>query len=288
MPLTLPYSPIVERPRLTWPGGARLALWVVPNIEHYQYQPPTGARPNPWPRMPHPDIGAYGVRDYGNRVGFGRMMPLLARYGFKATLSLNLGVYELFPEIMAACEAGGYEVMCHGRFNTDRMTGLNREEQRACVEDCQAAFQALTGRSFPGWFSPANSATAETAAAAADAGISYIVDYFHDDQPTLLADGRIVCLPYSMDLNDGWNFRYAMEAEDFVQATIEQFEQLYAEGEEHGRVMSLPLHPYVFGQPHRIRHLERLFEHIAAKDGVWHATGSEIAAWYRDRIEPRP
>ena len=69
----VPYSPITERPRLTWPGGARVAVWVVPNIEHYEFLPSPVRSRDPWPRMPHPDILGYGLRDYGNRVGLWRM-----------------------------------------------------------------------------------------------------------------------------------------------------------------------------------------------------------------------
>ena len=278
--MEIAYSPIVERPPLLWPDDARLALWIVPNIEHYQYIPAPSRTQNPYPRMPHPDIGAYGVRDYGNRVGFWRMMPLLEKLGIRSTLSLNIGCYRHYPDILDYCESRGYDIMCHGMFNTDYMFNMSAEEQRGYIADCQAEFQALTGRRFSGWFSPANSATAETVAIAADAGLSYSVDLFHDDQPTLEAEGRIVSLPYSMDLNDGWNLRFSMDAEEFVRAAIDQFDQLYAEGD---RVMSLPLHPFVFGQPHRIAHLERLLEHMLSKPGVWQATGSDIADWYRQQ-----
>ncbi len=281
MPLSLAYSPLPQRPRLVWPGGARLAVWLVPNIEHYQYTPPPQVGHTPWPRMAAPDVGAYAMRDYGNRVGFWRMMPVLKRLGLPATLSLNIAVYELFPDIRDYCEAEGFEIMCHGRFNTDSLHGMDHAAQRAYIADCQARMVALTGRPFTGWFSPVNTATRDTAQAAADEGLSYIVDFFHDDQPTLIADGRITCLPYSLDLNDGWNFRYAVEAEDFCRATLDQFEQLYAEGEEHGRVMSLPLHPFVFGQPHRHGPFERLLEHMASRPGVWFATGSQIADCWR-------
>ena len=280
--MLLPYSPIVERPRLAARSVARLVLWVVPNIEHYQFVPPEVAVQDPWPRMPHPDVGAYGVRDYGNRVGFWRMMPLLKRLGIPATLSLNVAVYELFPEIRDYCEAERYDVMCHGHFNTDRMFTLDAAGQRDYIDGCQAKFEGITGRRFAGWFSPANTANLETPSAAADCGLDYIVDFFHDDQPTFLADGRIVSLPYTMDLNDGWNFRYAVEADDFARATLDQFERLYAEGGDHPRVMSLPLHPYVFGQPHRIAALERLLDTILSRDGVWLASGREIAAWARE------
>ncbi len=275
------YSPIVERPRIAWPGGARLALWVVPNIEHYQFMPAAVPVQDPWPRVPHPDVGAYGLRDYGNRVGFWRMMPLLKRFGIPLTLSLNVAVYELFPAIQEYCEAEGYDVMCHGRYNTDRLFMLDPAGQREYIRGCQARFEALTGRRFVGWFSPANTATLATPDAAADCGLDYIVDFFNDDQPTLLAGGRIVSLPYTMDLNDGWNFRYAVEAEDFARATLDQFERLYQEGDAHPRVMSLPLHPYVFGQPHRIAALERLLDVILSREGVWVASGRDIAAWAR-------
>jgi peptidoglycan/xylan/chitin deacetylase (PgdA/CDA1 family) len=285
MPLSLRYSAIIDRPPLAWPGGSRLALWVVPNIEHYPLAPPVPRGRPQSTIIPSSDVGAYGLRDYGNRVGFQRMMPILKEYGFKTTLSLNIAVYELFPEILDWCEAEKFEIMCHGQFNTDDVGEMDRAEQSAYIAACQAKFESLTRRRFVGWFSPANTANAETASAAADEGLSYIVDYFHDDQPTLIANGRIVCLPYTMDLNDGWNFRFAVEANDFVRATIDQFEQLYADGSDHGRVMSLPLHPFVFGQPHRIIALRRLLDHIAAKPGVWFATGSEIANWWRTSIQ---
>ncbi|MDB5857183.1 MAG: polysaccharide deacetylase family protein [Ramlibacter sp.] len=271
------YSPIVNRPPLRWPNGARLALWIVPNIEHYPFAPLHGAM-NPYPRMPHPDVYAYGLRDYGNRVGFWRMLEVLDRHQVKGTLSLNIACYENYPEVRAACEARGYDVMSHGIFNTDHMFDMSSTQQRDYIADCQARFRAAAGRDFTGWFSPANTGTPETVRLAADAGLSYTSDLFHDDQPTLVADGRIVSLPYSMDLNDGWNFRSSMEAADFVRATLDQFECLYAEG---GRVMCLPLHPYVLGQPHRIAHLDRLLEQILAREGVWQATGAEIADWFR-------
>src|SRR5690348_3270208 len=121
-PERFPYSPIVERPPLRWPNGARLALWIVPNIEFFEYTPsgPFGRR-DPYPRGPHPDILTYGLRDYGNRVGFWRMFDLLERFDVKATLSLNVACYERFPEILERCEARRYDVMCHGLYNTNYM-----------------------------------------------------------------------------------------------------------------------------------------------------------------------
>ena len=110
------YSPITARPLFKWPGGARIALWVVPNIEHYEYLPgPTRMR-NPWPRMPHPDVLGYSLRDYGNRVGVWRMLDVMDKHKIRCTVSLNLANFEMYPEIMRACEERGYDTLCHGIF----------------------------------------------------------------------------------------------------------------------------------------------------------------------------
>src|SRR3954451_5621452 len=114
----LVYSPIVARPKLQWPGGARLALWVVPNIEHSNSRPKPGQLRDPWPRTPHPDVLGYSRADYGNRIGFWRMLEVIDRYGVPCTASLNLACYEYFPEIMQACEERQWDVCCHGLYNT--------------------------------------------------------------------------------------------------------------------------------------------------------------------------
>jgi allantoinase len=270
-----PYSPIVERPPLKWPGDARLALWIVPNIEYYQYMPQV-KNFDPWPRTPHPDVMMYSLRDYGNRVGFWRLLDVLDRHSVRATLSLNIACYENFPEIMEACESRHYDVMSHGMYNTEFMFDMTEDGERAYIAKCQDTFKQLTGRDLSGWFSPVASATVTTSDLVAEAGLTYTADFHHDDQPVPIhvRNGKLLSLPYSLDLNEGWNLRLNIDAEEFVLAVKDQFDRLYQEG---GRVMSLALHPYVFGQPHRIAHLDRLLEYIFSHEGVWQATGIEIA-----------
>ena len=77
------YSPIIERPVIKWPNGARVAFWVSPNVEHYEYLPDFDGNRNPWPRTPYPDVQQYSYRDYGNRVGFWRMLEPLDKYNIK-------------------------------------------------------------------------------------------------------------------------------------------------------------------------------------------------------------
>ena len=49
------YSPIVDRPPLRWPNGARVALWVIPNIEHFLFDRPA-ARISGGPVLASPDV----------------------------------------------------------------------------------------------------------------------------------------------------------------------------------------------------------------------------------------
>ena len=262
----------------------------MPNIEFFEYLPPgpMGQR-NPYPRCPHPDILTYGLRDYGNRVGFWRMFEVLRKFDVRATLSLNLGCYEHFPEILELCESRRYDVMCHGIYNSNYLYDLTEAQERAYIQDCVTTFKRLTGREMSGWYTPAGSGTWNTPHLLAEAGLHYYVDIYHDDHPIPLdtPSGSILTMPYSMDVNDGWNFRLNIDADEFVRSVIDQFDRLYEEGAQTGRMMSLALHPYVMGQPHRIAHLERLLSYMLSRPGVWQASGIEIAQWYNQNYLPR-
>lgn len=280
----VPYSPIMDRPRLTWPDGARIALWVVPNIEHYEWLPREVRIRNPWPRTPHPDVLGWGVRDYGNRIGLWRLFDATDRLGIRCTVSLSLSVLQHYPEILEAMEKRNWEYMSHGMYNTRYHWGYTEEEERKVIAECCDIHERLTGRKLPGWFSPAAAQTVNTPDLCAEAGIKYYCDLYHDDQPFPLRTraGRIVTVPYSMDINDAVMHRRPDEAAEFARQMVDCFDTMYREGEGQGqgRVMCVALHPYWIGAPHRIRHFERAMEYILGHSGVWLATGGQIADWY--------
>ena len=280
------YSPIVARPPLVWPGGARVALWVCPNIEHYQYLPGPVRVRDPWPRMPHPDVLGYGIKDYGNRVGMWRLFESMDRLGIKCTVSLNLAAFEHYPEIFEGCEARGWDYFSHGIYNTQYLWDMPEDEEREYVRDNIETFRRLTGRQLAGWFSPAVSHTLNTPDLVAEAGIKYFCDWFHDDQPFPMnvRSGRLITLPYSMELNDAVLHNQPFEAEDMGRMIRDYFDQLHAETERAdsggGRVMCVALHPYWVGQPHRLKPIEDALAYVMDHDGVWQATGEEMADWY--------
>lgn len=282
----LDYSALPQRAPLSWPGGARVALWVAPNIEHYEYLPEKIRLRNPWPRVPHPDILGYGLRDYGNRVGVWRLMDLFDRLHLPVTVSLSLSVLDLYPELAEAMIEREWEFMSHGLYNTRYHWNLSDDEEREAIEECQAIHVRHTGRRLKGWFSPAASNTVRTPDLVAESGIEYLCDLYHDDQPTPVnvRKGQLISLPYSMEINDSIAWRRGQEAEAFARKICDEFDVLHAEGAVHGRVMNVAVHPFIMGQPHRIAALEKALRYILGHEGVWCATGSQITDWYRQHM----
>ncbi|MCC6433482.1 MAG: polysaccharide deacetylase family protein [Acidimicrobiales bacterium] len=283
-PHRVDYLPIVDRPRIEWPGGARVALWVAPNVEHYEYLPPRDPQRNPWPRTPWPEVQGYGYRDYGNRAGFWRMVEAFDRFEIRSTVSLNLAVFEHYPEIGAAMLERDWEVMSHGIYNTRYLHALSEEEEREFYRDCVDTMRRHTGKALLGMLGPAVSNSSRTPDLMAEAGLLYHADWMHDDQPVPIRveAGRLVSVPYSTELNDVPVFLQHYDSDEFVAMAKAQFDRLYREGEQSGRVMCLAIHPYLMGMPHRIRHLEEIFAHVRAHDAVWHTTGGEIARFFLD------
>lgn len=273
------YLPYFDRPRIAWPNGARLAFWCAPNIEHYEIDPPPNPLRMPWAR-PHPDVLGYSWRDYGNRAGVWRMMEVMDRFGVRGSVSLNVAVCDHYPEIIEACVARGWELFSHGVYNTRYTYGMSEAQERALIEDVRNTINRASGQELRGWLAPAITLTDRTVDLLAEAGLTYTLDLFHDDQPLPVktAKGRLVSVPYSLEVNDFTAlYQGATSPADYTDMIIAQFERLYAEGADGGRVMCLPLHPFLIGQPHRVRELSRALEYITSHDGVWLATASEIA-----------
>ena len=278
------YAPVTTRPKVQWPNGKRLAVWIVPNVEFYEYTPPPAQGRETWDRVPsHPDVREYGFRDYGNRVGIWRMTELLDQYPVRPTASLNLALLDHFPEITQLIRDRHWAVMSHGIYNTRFLYGMDEAQERAFYADNVASLQRHTGQRLQGILTPAITNTTRTPALIAEAGLSYHADWVHDDVPVpiLVPGRRLVSVPYSYDLNDAplWDGR-PYGGRYFVDACKAAFDRLYAESADGGRVFCIALHPYQIGQPHHIGHLRKVLDHICAHEGVWHATGDEIAAHF--------
>lgn len=277
------YSPDPDALPLRWPGGKTCAVWVAPNLEFYEIDPPAHPRRKSWTR-PHPDVVGYSHRDHANRVGHWRMADAMSRHGFPGSVSLSVALCDHIPEVVADGVARGWEFFSHGIYNTRYAYDMDEAQERAIIEDSIATVQRATGQRIRGWLAPALTHTVRTMDLIAEYGLDYTCDLYHDDRPGRVktATGDLISMPYSLEVNDHYGFFvYNMSPRDYADALIRQYDRLAREGEASGTVMCIPLHSYLIGQPHRIGAFERVLAHIAADGRAWVTTSGAIADAYR-------
>ena len=170
----------------------------------------------------------------------------------------------------------------HGIYNTRYLNTYTEEQERAFYQDCIATLKRYTGKQLKGMLGPAISGTERTPDLMAEAGLIYHTDWMHDDQPVPIQvkSGTLISVPYSVELNDAPTFRQHYEGDYFVRMCKAQFDQLYKEGADSGRVMCMALHPYLIGQPHRVQYLDEILNYVMSHDGVWQTTADAIAEYY--------
>jgi peptidoglycan/xylan/chitin deacetylase (PgdA/CDA1 family) len=278
-----PYLAFPDRPRLSLPGGARVAVWFIVNVEEWA---PERAMPRqvltpPMGQPLMPDLPNWAWHEYGMRVGFWRILAALHSRGLRATMAVNGHVLESYPRVAEAALQAGWEFMGHG-FVQRPMHQL--DDQRAQIDATVAAIRALTGRAPRGWESPGLTETDDTLDHLRAAGFDYVANWPIDDLPSELntAHGPILQVPYTVETNDiVVHAVQHLPSDAFKARVIAQFDRLWSEGEDQPRVMAISLHPYLSGVPHRIGYLEEAIDHIQAHDGVAWMTGEVIADWYR-------
>lgn len=276
------YPPPNKRPILRLPHGARLAVWIISNIEYHEFLGPgIGLVPPPG----FPDVLNYGWRDYSLRAGVWRFMELLDKHGLRATVALNAKVCAAAPEIIEAGVARKWEFMGHGLTNSQFLAGLPEAEERALIRNAIDTLAGAVGRAPTGWLGPALAETVRTPDLLAEQGIRYLCDWCNDDQPypIRVAQGRLISIPYSLEINDIPFFVGKGSTPDqFRQAIQDQFDVLYDEGLRTAKVMAIALHPFITSVPYRHKYLDQALAYITGHRDVWFATGDEIASWYYD------
>ena len=291
-----PWSPIAARPVLRWPEGARVALAVIVNLEHWDWEVPAGtpvaASPMGGPEglwsgnQPQlPDIGGYGNPEYGNRVGIFRILAVLDKYGITPTLALDKAVAENYPTLVKEGQSRGAEFIAHG-LSRRRVIhiGMSEDEERAYIRDSIEAVEKAAGKRPIGWSGPDFRETPNTPNLLAAEGIRYVCDWGNDEQPYKMTPktGEFFSLGVNAYLDDNYIHLHGRRTINEVNLLWrEWFDGLYADGATTGRLMVLHLHPWIMGQPWRIRHLDEVLGHICARQGVWKATGAEIIDWFK-------
>lgn len=279
----LAYSPISERPRLQLPGGARLVVWTIVNVEEWdidQPMPRTVLTP-PAGGSPSPDIPNWAWHEYGNRVGFWRLLEVFDQFRVPAVLAVNGSCLKTYPQIAQAALDRDWEFLGHG-FIQKNMQKVDDEAE--AIRLTTEAIRDFSGKPPRGWLGPGLTETWQTPDLLQEAGYDYVCDWVLDDQPVLLntRGGKAIAnLPYTQECNDvAMMLIQHHSAREYFERAMDQFDQLYADSLDSARVMALVVHPYIMGVPHRLKWFRKIYERLSARKDVLFWTGEQILDWY--------
>jgi allantoinase len=267
-----------------WPNGARLAVYLGVNLEHFAFGEGLGAELAPGANSgvgPQPDVLNIAWRDYGNRVGAWRLIELLDELNLPATVLLNSAMYDYAPDLVAAHRARGDEMAGHGRTNSERQSVLPEAEEARLIAEATEAIARHEGRAPRGWLSPWIAESRTTPDLLAEAGYAYTMNWCADDAPVWMRTrgGKLLAMPYPQEVNDIPAVVARKDTPDaFARMIVDDFEErLRQTADGLPQVMGIALHPYIIGQPHRMRVLRRALGQIAqARAGVWITTAGAV------------
>ena len=232
-----------------------------------------------------PDVPNWSWHEYGMRVGVWRFFKLFERLGIRPTLSINARVCEDYERVAAQARDAGWEFMGHA-YEQGPMHKI--ADQRGMIHRSMDILERFTGTRPVGWLGPGLTQTYETPDLLAEAGVKYIGDWVWDDEPATIGTthGPLVTLPYTVELNDiPTMIVQHHESPYWAVRCQDMFDRLHEEGAERAKIMAIAIHPYISGQPHRIKYLEQVYEYCGGREGVVFMNGAEILDWYlSDRI----
>lgn len=272
------YCAITDRPDFQWPGRRRLAVYLGVNLEHFAFGQGLGAELAPG--GPQPDVLNYAWRDYGNRVGAWRLLELLDELDLPATVLANSAMYAYAPALMVAHRARGDEIAGHGRTNSERQSVLSEPEEAALIAEATAILAAAEGTAPQGWLSPWIAESAVTPDLLKEQGYAYTLNWCMDDQPVWLRTraGLLLAIPYPQEVNDIPSIVARKDsAATFADMIIDTFDEMLDQSARQPLVMGIALHPYIVGQPGRLRQLRRALTHITdQRDRIWLTRAGDI------------
>ena len=283
------WSPVVTRETLRWPQEARVALFVIVNLEHLEWSPAEGSfQTATLYDRPLPDYRNYSHRDYGHRVGIFRVLDTLEKHGIRPTVAMDALTAENYPYLVKHCLQRGCEIIGHGMSLSRIISSeMSEETERRYIRESIEALTHATGSTPKGWLGPEYGESARTPQLLAEAGIGYVCDWANDEQPyaTKVPQGELYALPVMLDMDDVFALRERrFPVDDYAELLKEGFDTIYGDAADSGRLLVLNLHPWLIGQPFRIGYLDNALGHMVRRQGVWAASGGEIIDWYRQSL----
>lgn len=282
------WSMLADRPAITWPNNARVALWINVAVQYF----PLNQQGKPFAPIggmttSYPDLRHYTLREYGNRVGIFRLLKAFDKYNVKPTFAVNTRLAERYPYLINKLAERGDEIICHGwHMDAPHYGGQDIDTERELIQRSLDGLRTTSGQAVTGWLSPSKSQSSKTPELLKENGVDYMCDWINDDMPFQFrtAAGEITAMPLSTELEDRFIMQNNLHSEsEYADQIKDAFDFLYAEAaDQGGRMLALSIHPWLLGQPHRIAKLEEILEHITGHADVWSASASDIRTGWLD------
>jgi allantoinase len=290
-------------PHARWPGGARVAVQFVLNVEEGgENSVLHGDRTSETflselgvaQAFPSRHLSIESMYEYGSRAGVWRILREFESRGLPLTAFAVASAVERTPEILAALVEGGHEIACHG-LRWIHHQDMPEAEERAQIAEATALLRARLGGEGPlGWYTGRDSPNTRRLVVE-QGGYLYDSDNYGDDLPfwtTVVAgDGRALphlVVPYALDTND---MRVVQAhgyptGDDFLAYLRDAFDALWREGDPAGldrpKLMSVGMHARLLGRPGRIGALRRFLDHVQAHADVWVPRRIDVARHWID------
>jgi peptidoglycan/xylan/chitin deacetylase (PgdA/CDA1 family) len=269
-----------------WPGGARIALNICINYEEGSEASLADgdgftetALTEGGGGFEGRDLAAESMFEYGSRVGFWRLVRLLAERNMTATVMGCALALERNPDATAAIREHGYDVCAHG-WRWERHQHLGEDEERDRIRKTVASLTRTIGERPLGWYCRYGAGVNTRRLVVEEGGFLYDSDAYNDELPywtTVSAEPHLI-VPYGLVNNDAKFMRGAMAtADDFFAYLRDAFDMLHAEGATAPKMMSVGLHTRIAGHPGRAAGLARFLDHVATRDAVWVCRRADIA-----------
>src|SRR5262245_36394657 len=282
-----------------WPGGARVAVSCVINVEEGAELSLSSGDPRNEKTYEVTDE-VVGVSDacmethfeYGTRAGYWRVMSALERFRVPATLSACGRALEISPWLAEDAVRRGHEVAAHG-YRWEPHAHMAEAEEREAIARAVRAITAAAGTRPVGWHTRSTPSPNTRRLLVEAGGFLYDSDAYSDDLPFFVevASARHLVIPYSFDTND-MHFHQGPQrfvtASDFAEYVTDAFDTLWREGASAPKMLSIGLHLRMIGRPGRIAGLERVIRHMQDKGGAWFARRDAIARHWLARFGAAP
>lgn len=282
------WSMLGQRAPVVWPDGKRLAVWLNVSLQHFPlnqegkpFKPPFGMT------MPYPDLRHFSLRDYGNRVGIYRFLQLFETNELPVTYAINAALVQLAPQLISRVNQSAAQIIAHG-WDMDNLhtAQLSESEEQALIQRSISSLAQATGREIAGWLSPARSQSWQTLELLAQNGIKYCLDWVNDDMPypVKVKSSSLSMLPLNAEIEDSFVMASNLHSEDeWADQVTDAIDFLIREADEMkaGRMLGISLHPWLTGQPHRIGCLERVVDHLKARQHeIWFSSPAQIMSHF--------